>query len=429
MKHTAPPGVFDLLPFDERESWRSSYLWQFVEQEIRSLASLYGFREIRTPVFEKTELFQRSVGETTDVVSKEMYTFEDKGGRLLSLKPEGTAPAIRAYIEHQLFQEGAGTQKLFYIAPMFRYERAQAGRYRQHHQFGVEAIGKASPEQDVEIIDLLSTLYRRLGIKNTTLYLNSIGSESARLAFREALIAYLQPQKEHLSPDSQKRLETNPLRILDSKDPRDRALAASAPSILDFLTSEDKAHFEAVQELLTAIGIPFQINPFLVRGLDYYNRTVFEIVAGELGAQNSIGGGGRYDGLIHTLGGPDLPAFGFGTGIERIIQTMINQEVVLPKKPHPFVYLAPMGEPAKEACFKILHALRANGIAAEMDFSGKKIAKALQAADQTNSTYCIVIGDHELASNQVEIKEMATGHKQTTTLETLIETFKHKSHS
>ena len=421
MKYPIPPGVFDIIPIDEQEKWKSSYLWAYVEDIIRETARVYGYHEIRTPLFERTELFQRSVGDTSDIVSKEMYTFKDKGDRSLSLRPEGTAPVMRAFIEHQLHQKVA-VQKLFYIAPMFRYERAQAGRYRQHHQFGAEAIGNASPEQDAELIDLLYTLYGRLGLKNLTLYINSIGDTASRLAFRQALKDYLVPQSALLSPESQTRLEVNPLRILDSKDPRDQKIVAHAPSILDFLTPEAQSDFEDLKRLLTILLIPFQVNPLLVRGLDYYNKTVFEVVAGELGAQNSIGGGGRYDGLLTTLGGPDLPSIGFGTGIERIIQTMLNQEVPVPSPHHPTVFLVALGEKAKNECFALLHHLRQQGIAAQLDFSNKKVGKILQYADQIRATYVIVIGDHEIEKQEVELKEMATGQKSTVSLSDLVTT-------
>jgi histidyl-tRNA synthetase len=410
MKFTIPPGVFDITPNNTQETWKSSYLWSHVEQIIRETARSYGFMEIRTPLFERTELFQRSVGEGSDIVSKEMYTFDDKGGRSLSLKPEGTAPVIRAFIENSLYAS-AQVQKLFYISPMFRYERAQAGRYRQHHQFGTEVIGHASAEQDAELIDLLYTVYRRLGLKDLTLSINSIGNEATRFAFKKALKEYLAPHVDLLSPDSQVRLESNPLRILDSKDPRDQEIVAGAPSILDFLDEESRQHFDDLQHHLTSLNIPFKINHKLVRGLDYYNKAVFEIVAGELGAQNSIGGGGRYDGLIHTMGGPDLPAVGFGTGIERIIQTMINQNVPLPSIEHPVLFIAALGEDAKDVSFKLLHQLRQKNIPAQMDFSNRKLGKILQYADQIQATYTTVIGEHEIAAQEVELKEMKTGNK------------------
>lgn len=425
MKYPIPPGVFDIIPADSQELWKSSYLWAFVEKTIRETARDFGYLEIRTPLFERTELFQRSVGDTSDIVSKEMYTFEDKGGRSLSLRPEGTAPVLRAFIEHHMDQSPS-SHKLFYIAPMFRYERSQAGRYRQHHQFGTEAIGNGSPEQDAEIIALLITLYQRLGLTNLTLFINSIGDLPSRLAFRQALKEFLLPNLSLLSPDSQSRFETNPLRILDSKDPRDREIVARAPSILDFLGESERTHFEDLKRLLDLLKIPYQVNPLLVRGLDYYNKTVFEVVAGELGAQNSIGGGGRYDGLIQTLGGPDLPSIGFGTGIERIIQTMINQGVELPKPEHPALFLIAMGDQAKAPCFEILHAARKQGIPSQMDFSGKKVGKLMQVASHVGASFVVVIGDHELESQEIEIKEMSTGHKMKSSLSSLVADLKLK---
>jgi histidyl-tRNA synthetase len=422
-KISIPPGVFDLIPLNQQDLWKSSYLWEFVEKTMRETARDFGYQEIRTPLFERTELFQRSVGETTDIVSKEMYTFEDKGGRSMSLRPEGTAPVIRALIENHLTVT-VPIQKLFYIAPMFRYERAQAGRYRQHHQFGAEAIGNNSPRQDVELIDLLYTLYIRLGLKNLSLNLNSIGNPEARQTFKQALKDYLKPHLPYLSPESQNRFEVNPLRILDSKDPRDQKIVAEAPSILDFLDEGSHAHFEEVKNLLDQLNIPFHINPLLVRGLDYYNKTVFEVVSGELGAQNSVGGGGRYDGLIQDLGGPDLPSIGFGTGIERIIQTMINQGIELPKPHHPLIYFIPLGEKAAKVCFKLLHEMREASIPAQMDFTEKKVGKALQMADQLGATFCAVIGDQEIENGHFELKEMSTGTKTKIALNELVPFFK-----
>ncbi len=418
MKYTIAPGVFDIIPNDPKTPWKSSYLWAYVESVIRETANQFGYREIRTPVFERTELFVRSVGETSDIVSKEMYTFEDKGKRSMSLRPEGTAPAMRAFIENQLNTSGP-VQKLFYILPMFRYERSQAGRYRQHHQFGAEAIGLSSPEQDVEVIDLLYTVCQRLGLRNIRLMINSIGDADSRAAFRTALQDYLRPHLKELSEDSQHRFENNPLRILDSKDPHDRKIIKHAPSILDFLNSESRDHFETLKKLLESINIPFEVNPFLVRGLDYYNKTVFEMASEELGAQNSIGGGGRYDGLIESLGGPSLPASGFGSGLERIIQTMINQQVALPAPFAPVLYMIPLGDAAQAPCFTLLHELRQQGLAVEMDFTGKKLSKAMQQANQLNAQYIVVIGDQELASGEIELKEMASGNKTKVRLEDL----------
>lgn len=408
MKFTIPPGVFDILPQDDGAPWRCSHLWRFVENEIRKVADDFGYLEIRTPLFEKAELFQRGVGESSDIVTKEMYTFEDKGGRLLSLRPEGTAPAMRAFIENNLSAQG-NVHKLFYIAPMFRYERSQAGRYRQHHQFGVEAIGIRSPEQDVEVIDLIYTLYLRLGLEHLTVNINSLGDNASRGRFKDTLKKYLEEYKNDLSEDSQRRLEINPLRILDSKNPGDMKIVQGAPSLLDFLSEESRRHFEQVQEKLTLIGIPYVINSNLVRGLDYYNETVFEIVAGELGAQNSISGGGRYDGLIKALGGPDLPAFGFGCGIERIIQTMLKQMVPLPKQYRPLLYFIPLGENATNRCFSLTHTLRREGIPVQMDISGRKLNKMMHYANQIQAQYVAVIGDSEINNEIIDLKDMETG--------------------
>lgn len=410
MSITIPPGVFDILPNSTQEPWRNSHIWNYVESMARQTAREFGFQEIRTPAFERTELFTRGVGETSDIVTKEMYTFKDKGDRSMTLRPEGTAGVIRAFIDNQLHTQ-APTHKLFYIGPMFRYERQQAGRYRQHHQFGVEVIGVPSPEQDAETIDLLYTLYTRLGLKNLQVYLNSLGDPQSRIAYRKALQEYLKASYERLSAESKVRFETNPLRILDSKDPEDRKIIAEAPSILDFLSDDSRAHFERVKALLTQLNIPYIVNAQLVRGLDYYNHTVFEITSGDLGAQNSVGGGGRYDGLVKLLGGPDLPGLGFGTGIERIIQTMLKQNVAIPERYRPMLYLIPLGDQAKDACFQILHDLRMQGISAEMEYTGKKLNKVMQYANTIGAKYVAVIGDEELKAKEVELKEMETGTK------------------
>lgn len=421
MTISAPPGVFDILPSGIKEPWKFSHLWQYVEGVIRDTARCYSFKEVRTPLFERTELFLRGVGEGTDVVSKEMYTFLDRGNRSMTLRPEGTAPVMRAFIEHSLQQQGS-EQRLFYIAPMFRYERSQSGRYRQHHQFGVEAIGCAAPEQDAEVIDLLYTLYRRLQLKGLAVSINSIGTAQCRAKFRTALVDFFQAFVAQLSPDSQQRLQSNPLRILDSKDPADRALLVNAPSIQDYLSSEAKEHFLAVLASLDLLKIPYKITPQLVRGLDYYNKTVFEVVSGVLGAQDSIGGGGRYDGLLKTLGGPDLPTFGFGTGIERIIQTMIGQQIAMPAPPSASLYIIPMGEAARAQMLLLAQRLRQAGISVQMDLAGRKVGKAMQLASQLGVRYVIVVGERELESGVVELKEMATGSVQPIAFH-LLETF------
>lgn len=410
MKYQAPPGVFDIIPEDEREPWRSTHLWQYVEKVIHETAQQYGYQEIRTPIFEKSELFLRCVGDSSDIVSKEMYLFQDKGNRQMALRPEGTASALRAFLENGMPARGQ-VHKLYYIAPMFRYDRPQAGRYRQHHQFGVEAIGVPTPAQDVEVIDLLYTVYTRLGLSNLKVRINSIGNHESRDRFREALRDYLRPHLSELSTDSQRRFESNPLRILDSKDPKDQEAIKNGPSILDFLDEASKNHFDTVLRLLKILEIPYFLDPLLVRGLDYYNSTVFEITSAALGAQNSIGGGGRYDGLIKLLGGPDLPAFGFGSGIERIIQTMIGQQISLPYPEGPMVYLIPLGEEAQKRGFSLLHELRNAGISSTMELGNRKLGKAMNHANQIRASYAIVFGDDELEQNEVTLKLMETGEE------------------
>lgn len=408
MKYQAPPGVFDIIPEDEREAWRSTHLWQYVEEVIHRTARQYGYQEIRTPIFERSELFLRCVGESSDIVSKEMYLFQDKGDRQMALRPEGTAPALRAFLENGMPSRGQ-VHKLYYIAPMFRYDRPQAGRYRQHHQFGAEAIGVTTAEQDVEVIDLLYTVFCRLGLSNLNVKINSIGNKEARERFRDTLKDYLQPFFNELSADSQRRFESNPLRILDSKDPKDREIVQNAPRITDCLDEGSRDHFDTVLRLLTMLKIPYTLDPLLVRGLDYYNSTVFEITSNALGAQNSIGGGGRYDGLIKMLGGPDLPAAGFGSGMERIIQAMIGQQVPLPKVEGPMLYLIPLGPQALERGFSLLHDLRSAGIAATMELGGRKLGKAMHHADQIRARYVAVLGDDELQKEEVNLKMMEKG--------------------
>lgn len=403
-----PPGVFDIVPHSSQEPWRSSHLWHYVEHTMREMARHYGYQEIRTPIFERVELFERSAGETSDIVSKEMYVFEDKGERKMALRPEGTAPVMRAFVENQLANEGL-FHKLYYIGPMFRYDRPQAGRYRQHHQFGVEVLGSSAPEQDAEVIDLAYSLYTRLGLKNLKIYLNSLGDSADRKAYRDALQEHLRPYFDTLSADSKARFEANPLRILDSKDPQDKAAVAAAPSLLAFLSPEAKAHFEKVKDCLDALKIPYEVNPGLVRGLDYYNRTVFEVVAGELGAQNSIGGGGRYDGLLKELDGPDLPSIGFGTGIERIIQTLIKQEATIPGKYKPLLYIIALGEDAQRYSFKLTHDLRQEGIDVFTDYSSRKLGKHMQHANHIGAQFVVVMGEDELKNKAVELKSMTTG--------------------
>lgn len=414
-----PKGLFDILPFDDKEPWKASFLWQHIEQIARKHAKLFNFKEIRTPIFEKTELFTGTSGETSDIVSKEMYTFLDKADRSMTLRPEGTAPVMRSLIEKQLLQDHK-LLKLFYIQPMFRYGRQQAGRYRQHHQFGVECVGDPSAERDAEVIILLLQFYQSLGLKNLKLYLNSVGDTACREAYRRAFLDYLAPMKNQLSQYSLERLDKNPLRILDSKEPEDREAVKNAPSILDFLGEKSRDHFESLKSLLAEAGVTYELDPGLVRGLDYYNRTVFEVVAGELGAQNTLGGGGRYNGLIKRLGGLETPAVGFGTGLERILQTALGQglhfENIQKKLPILFIGL---GSEASSLIAKTLTTLRQNNIPAEGIFHAKKLKTALKESDKIDATYRVIVGQEEVESQEIELTHLVDQQKYKVTIDKL----------
>jgi histidyl-tRNA synthetase len=432
MEYSIAKGTFDILPFEtnEEDKWRESSRWLYLEEVMRKTAHDYGFKEIRTPIFERTELFIRGVGESSDIVTKEMYTFMDHGERSMTLRPEGTAAVMRSFVEKKLYSL-PGLHKFYYIGPMFRYERPQAGRYRQHHQFGAEAIGIGTPEQDVELIDMSCEIYRRLGLKNLTVQINSVGDTESRMAYKEALTTYLTPFFSDLSEDSQVRFTKNILRILDSKDIEDQNILDKAPVLADFLTPEAKAHFEKVLGLLEDLKISYAVNPKLVRGLDYYVKTVFEITTEVLGAQNSIGGGGRFDGLTATIGGPNLPSAGFATGMERILQTMLKQKVPFPEILRPFVFLVPIREQAMHFAFELVCRLRHEKIPAEIDLSGKKIQHGLQLANQLNAEYAVVIGEEELSSKVIKIKNMATRESADCTLSELVTKLKalfEKSH-
>jgi histidyl-tRNA synthetase len=423
MKVQIPKGTFDILPYGTDELWRLSHLWQYAEEILRTIAFEYCYKEIRTPIYERSELFDRSVGETSDIVTKEMFSFLDKGGRPISLRPEGTASVMRSFVENHLANLGP-VHKFFYIGPMFRYERPQSGRYRQHHQFGVEAIGSSSFEQDAEVIDLLFQIYKKLGLKNLVVNLNSVGDSSGRAHFRTALLDYLRPHLQDLSQDSQARFEKNPLRILDSKDPKDREIIAQAPSILDHLTPASSHHFQELCRLLKLIQIPYVINDKIVRGLDYYNETVFEITSEDLGAQNTLGGGGRYDGLIASFEGPNLPGVGFATGLERVLQTMIAQKVSYPKSASPLVYFIPLGEEARDQCFSFATQCRHAGIATGIELHTKKIQTALQNATKEEALYCAIIGSDEMTKNVVQLKDLASRTTKEISFDQLIPTLR-----
>lgn len=394
-------GTLDLLP---KESCKT----QYIEAAVREIAENYGFLEMRTPVFEHTELFQRSVGETTDVVQKEMYTFEDKGGRSITLRPEGTAGAARAFLEHGLFND-ALPQKIYYLTSCYRYEKPQAGRLREFHQFGVESFGAGTPAADAEIISLAHAVFRYLGVQNLTLEINSIGCPECRKKFQEALKAYFESYREQLCDTCKSRLERNPMRILDCKSPVCSEIAAGAPKILDFLCDDCRAHFDAVQKYLQAMDIAFTVNPTIVRGLDYYTRTVFEFVSSEIGAQGTVCGGGRYDGLLEELGGKPMPACGFGMGIERLLLLMEAQGVPFPEPKKCDVYLVSMGEEAGLKAAALAEQLREEGLSAQFDTVGRGLKAQMKYADKIGAAYTVVLGDAELESRRVNLKNMRDG--------------------
>lgn len=394
-------GTRDILP-DE-----IGY-WQRVEAAARELLTRAAYREIRTPIFEQTALFKRGIGEATDVVGKEMYTFHDRGDRSITLRPEGTAGVVRSLIEHGLITQG-GVQRLWYTGPMFRYERPQAGRQRQFHQLGVEVIGSADPRADAEVIAIATDILQNLGLKNLRLDINSVGNLEDRQHYRQALVDYLTPYTDELDSDSQERLSRNPLRILDSKDERTQEIAQNAPSILDYLGSYSQHHFEKVQQLLTDLGINYQINPRLVRGLDYYTHTAFEIQSDDLGAQATVCGGGRYDGLVAELGGSDTPAVGWAIGLERLI--LLLQQLQLPPLPVVDFYVVSRGEAAEAQALVLAQQLR-SGFSVELDLSGSGFKKQFARADRSGAIACLIIGDEEAASQTVKLKWMVSKEQQ-----------------
>ncbi len=399
--HKAIRGTQDVLPAD-------SYKWQHIEQTALAVARDFGYREMRTPVFEHTELFQRSVGDTTDVVQKEMYTFDDKGGRSITLRPEGTAGAARALLEHGL-HNGALPVKAAYITSCYRYEKPQAGRLREFHQFGVECFGAAAPQADAEVISLARLVLETLGVPGVTLHINSIGCPTCRAKYHEALRAYFTDRQDELCDTCRGRLERNPMRILDCKSPVCAAIAADAPVMLDYLCDDCAAHFEAVKGCLAEAEIPFDVNPHIVRGLDYYTRTVFEFESDALGAQAVVCGGGRYDGLIEELGGPHLPSLGFGMGLERLLLIMEAKECPFPTPPVCEVYLAPLGEAAARRCFAIASRLREGGVSVECDIAGRGLKPQMKYADKLGARYTIVVGDNEIETGKAKLKDMKTG--------------------
>ncbi len=395
-------GTRDILPDEVAD-------WQQVEATARDILTRAAYREIRPPIFEQTSLFERGIGEATDVVGKEMYTFQDRGDRSITLRPEGTAGVVRAFIEHKLYAQG-GVQRLWYTGPMFRYERPQAGRQRQFHQLGVEVLGSADPRADAEVIAIAADLLYALGLQDLRLDLNSVGSSADRQRYREALVAYFTPHKDELDADSQERLSRNPLRILDSKDQRTQVIAQNAPSILDYLEPDSQRHFEQVQQRLSDLGIAYQLNSRLVRGLDYYTHTAFEIQSDDLGAQATVCGGGRYDQLVAELGGPDTPAIGWAIGLERLIW-LLQKLRVPPRLPLDF-YLVAKGDAAESQALTLAQGLRHAGFTVELDLSGSAFGKQLKRADRSGAPACLVLGDAEAENQTAQLKWLTSGQQQ-----------------
>lgn len=413
MLTTKPRGTNDFLPGEVEK-------WQYLEGLIRELFANYHYKEIRTPIFEHTELFLRSVGETSDIVSKEMYSFEDKGLRHVTLRPEGTAGTVRAFVENKLFAQSLPV-KLYYIGPMFRYDQPQAGRYRQFHQFGCEVLGSADPMVDAEVISFAVDLFTKLGLESLSVLINTVGCDKCRPRYHEALKEYFSQYKDQLCPTCLERLDKNPLRILDCKEESCKAVAAGAPTTLDYACDDCKAHFEKVCSYLESVGIEYHVDTTLVRGLDYYTQTAFEVIMNKVGSQqNAICGGGRYNKLVSQVGGDDIPGMGFAAGMERVLLTVEEEGIQLPVKQDIDVYVAPLGDAAKDVCFKLTHDLRANGLITETDYLSKSMKAQMKAADKAHARYTVIIGDDELANGQAVVRNMAASSQETISLEEVI---------
>ena len=417
MKLQKPKGTQDILP-------QESAKWQYVEDFARKTFRKYNYGEIRTPIFEHYEVISRSVGDTTDIVTKEMYDFYDKGDRHITLRPEGTAPVVRSYVENKLFApEVQKPVKVYYMGSMFRYERPQAGRLREFHQIGAECFGSSHPATAVEMIAMAAQFFKDIGITNVSLELNSLGNPESRAAYRQALIDYLTPLKASLSADSQRRLEENPLRVLDSKEPEDKAAVEGAPSILDYLDEESSAYFAAVRSMLETLQIPYVINTNMVRGLDYYNHTIFEFTTEVAGSQLTICAGGRYDGLVAYFGGPETPGVGFGMGLERLLLVLDKQGVELPIETALDVYVAVLGADANGRALELVQALRAQGFAAERDYLDRKLKAQFKSADNFKAKTLITLGESEVESGRVTVKNNHNREEITVSLDQIQENY------
>ncbi len=414
MLTNAPRGTKDILPDTVGD-------WRYIEEKIRALCKRYGYEEIRTPVFEHTELFQRGIGEATDVVDKEMYTFEDRGGRSITLRPENTAAAVRAYLQNKLYAENA-LEKLFYIGSMFRYDRPQAGRMREFHQFGVEALGESNPSVDAEIILLAIDFLQSLGLKDLVLSLNSVGCPKCRPVYRQKLQDFFKDKLDDLCDDCRDRFDRNPLRILDCKADSDKPYMQDAPKITDCLCEECNEHFHKVQELLTAAGVEYELDSRLVRGLDYYTKTAFEIKYSPLGAQSAVAGGGRYDGLIEEIGGNPTPAVGFATGLERVLLALEKQGLLPEKENSVDAFVVALGEAAQLEGFKLLNKLRNAGISALMDFAGRSMKAQMKQANKKNARFVLILGDDEVRDSVVTLKDMSNSEQRKIAIDEVINT-------
>lgn len=396
-----PKGTKDVVP-------EAAYKWHYLEDVVRKTAAEFGFKEIRTPTFEHTELFLRGVGETTDIVNKEMYTFTDKGDRSITLKPEGTAGVARAYIENCL-GDMPQPVKMYYLTPVFRYERPQAGRLREHHQFGVELYGSASPYADAEVMLVAKTLFDKLGLTEPVLNINSIGCPECRKKYNAALKEYLAGNIDKMCASCRERFDKNPLRILDCKEPGCKAITASAPKTLEYLCDDCRAHFEKLQSILSSAGVEFRVNPSVVRGLDYYTGTVFEFISSAIGAQGTVCGGGRYNNLVSEVGGKPTPAVGFGMGLERLIMILENLNLYLGEPETPTIYIAPTSEAEAEAAFSVVGELRKKGVSAECDIMGRSLKAQMKYAGKRGYGFVAVMGADEINSGKIKIKRMSDG--------------------
>ena len=396
-----PKGTKDVVP-------DAAYKWHYLEDVVRKTAAEFGFKEIRTPTFEHTELFLRGVGETTDIVNKEMYTFTDKGDRSITLKPEGTAGVARAYIENCL-GDMPQPVKMYYLTPVFRYERPQAGRLREHHQFGVELYGSASPYADAEVMLVAKTLFDKLGLTEPVLNINSIGCPECRKKYNAALKEYLAGNIDKMCASCRERFDKNPLRILDCKEPGCKAITASAPKTLEYLCDDCRAHFEKLQSILSSAGVEFRVNPSVVRGLDYYTGTVFEFISSAIGAQGTVCGGGRYNNLVSEVGGKPTPAVGFGMGLERLIMILENLNLYLGEPETPTIYIAPTSEAEAEAAFSVVGELREKGVSAECDIMGRSLKAQMKYAGKRGYAFVAVMGADEINSGKIKIKRMSDG--------------------